>query len=258
MKSRGLFIGTGASLGVPVIGCTCPVCQSTDPKNKRSRSSLLITSRGKKLLIDAGPDLRCQALAFSIDHIDGVLLTHAHHDHTAGLDDLRIYHFRNQAPVPCLVNAETAEDLKKRFYYMFGDLPHTKDRVELQILPEESGEIEFQGVPLRYFTYDQVGMTVLGFRFGKMAYVTDIKAYSEEIFDELKNLDILILSALRFGTSHMHLTVDEAVEFVRKVKPKKTYLTHTAHELDYEKTNHYLKGDGIELAFDGLEFTYDG
>lgn len=257
MKGKALFIGTGASLGIPVIGDTCPVCTSNNPKNKRLRSSLLITTRGKTLMIDAGPDLRDQALKYSINHLDGVLLTHAHHDHTAGIDDLRIYSFRNKAPVPCLVNKETAEDLKKRFYYMFGDLPGMKDRVKLEILPEEAGKVEFEGVPVRYFTYEQVGMKVLGFRFGKMAYVTDIKTYSNELFEELKSLDILVLSALRFGQSHMHLTVDEAIAFIEKVGPKKAYLTHIAHELEHEKTNQYLK-NGIELAYDGLEFTYDG
>lgn len=257
MKSKALFIGTGASLGVPVIGCTCSVCQSTNLKNKRTRSSLLLTTHGKKLLIDAGPDLRCQALTYSIDHLDGVLFTHAHHDHTAGMDDLRIYNFRNKAAVPCLVSAETAEDLKKRFYYMFGETPEIKERVELDVLPDDDGNYVFQGVPLRYFTYEQVGMKVLGFRFGNMAYVTDIKTYPDSLLDELKSLDILVLSALRFGPSHMHFTVDDAVAFVKKIAPKKTYLTHIAHELDHEKTNDYLQ-DGIELAYDGLEFTYDG
>lgn len=257
MKSKALFVGTGASLGVPVIGCTCAVCQSTDPKNKRTRSSLLLTTHGKKLLIDAGPDLRCQALKYSIDHLDGVLFTHAHHDHTAGIDDLRIYNFRNKAAIPCLTSADTAEDLKKRFYYMFGDAPGVKERINLDVLPDDEGSCAFQGVPLRYFTYEQVGMKVFGFRFGKMAYVTDIKTYSDSLLEELKSLDILVLSALRFGPSHMHFTVDDAVEFIRKVAPKKAYLTHIAHELDHDKTNKYLP-NGIELAYDGLEFTYDG
>lgn len=206
-------------------------------------------------MIDPGPDFRQQALKFHIDHLDGVLVTHAHCDHTAGLDDLRIYHFRNKAPLPCLVSKETADDLYKRFYFMFKEQPHEVDgskRIALQVLPGERGKATFLGVPLSYFTYIQQGMKVMGFRFGSFAYVTDLKVYTNEIFEDLKNIDILVVSALRFTPSHMHLTVDEAVDFIKKVAPKKAYLTHLAHELECEKTNAYLP-EGIELAYDGLE-----
>lgn len=252
---HALFIGTGASLGVPLVGCHCPTCTSQDPKNKRLRSSLLLKIDGKSILIDAGPDLRAQGLQYKIDHLDGVIFTHAHHDHTAGIDDLRVYHFKNKAAVPCLASKATAEDLRMRYYFMFEEQPkevsHTK-RLELQIIESDNGTINFVGVPVQFFTYSQLGMPILGIRIGRFAYVTDIKEYPSSIFDALKGVDILVLSALRFTPSHMHFSVDDAIDFVEKVKPKQAYLTHISHDLEHEKTNAYLPSP-IAMAYDGLE-----
>jgi phosphoribosyl 1,2-cyclic phosphate phosphodiesterase len=255
MTDFALFIGTGSSLGVPVIGCPCERCHSLDPKNKRFRSSLYLNIGGKAVLIDAGPDLRAQALRFSIDQLDGVIFTHAHQDHTGGVDDLRIYHYRNKGPLPCLVSMPTAEDLKRRFYFMFKEQlfePVKSNRLELNILEERSGNINFLGIPLRYFSYEQVGMQVMGLRIGSFAYVTDIKQYSSDVFKELEGVKTLVLSALKFTPSPMHFTVDEAVEFIEKIKPERAYLTHIAHELDHEKTNALLPSF-IQLAYDGLK-----
>lgn len=255
MTDSALFIGTGSSLGVPVIGCPCPQCHSSDPKNKRFRSSLLLNIGEKSILIDAGPDFKAQALKFSIHHLDGVIFTHAHQDHTGGVDDLRIYHYRNKSPLPCLVSKPTADDLKHRFYFMFKEQPFEpvkSSRLDLNILDHKEGNIEFLGIPIRYFSYEQIGMQVMGIRINDFAYVTDIKLYPPEIFKELEGVKTLVLSALKFTPSHMHFTVDEAIEFIEKVKPKKAYLTHIAHELDHEKTNAYLPAP-IELAYDGLK-----
>lgn len=255
MTDFATFIGTGSSHGVPVIGCSCERCLSEDEKNKRLRSSLYLNIGGKELIVDAGPDLRAQALKYSIRHLDGVIFTHAHQDHTGGVDDLRVYHFKNKAPLPCLVSKETAEDLKKRFYFMFQQQPHEIEhtkRLSLTILEKPFGNVDFLGVPLRYFSYDQVGMQVLGLRIGSFAYVTDIKKYDPSIFDELKGVKTLVISALKFTPSFMHFTVDDAVDFIQKVNPEKAYLTHIAHELDHEKTNAYLP-ERIKLAYDGLK-----
>lgn len=257
MSSFGLFIGTGASMGVPVIGCKCDTCTSQDPKNKRWRSSMLLSIQGKEILIDAGPDLRAQALKYKIDHLDGVIFTHSHHDHSAGIDDLRIYYFKNKSPVPCLVSKQTGEDLKRRFYFMFQEQPHEvakAERLKLQILNEKKGTVDFLGIPIRYFSFEQIGMQVLGLRFGNFAYVTDIKQYDQNVLDELKGVETLVVSALRFTPSHMHLTVDEAIEFIEKVNPKQAYLTHISHDLEHEKTNAYLK-PSIQLAYDGLKIS---
>lgn len=255
MTDSALFIGTGSSLGIPVIGCPCSQCHSSDPKNKRFRSSLLLNMGGKVVLIDAGPDFKAQALKYSINHLDGVIFTHAHQDHTGGVDDLRIYHYRNKGPLPCLVSRPTAEDLKHRFYFMFKEQPFESvksNRLELNILENKEGNINFLGIPIRYFSYEQIGMQVTGLRIGSFAYVTDIKTYTPDVFQELKGVKTLVLSALKFTPSHMHFTVDEAIEFIEKVNPQRAFLTHIAHELDHEKTNAYLKAP-IELAYDGLK-----
>lgn len=253
-----LFLGTGSSLGVPVIGCHCATCQSTSPFNKRLRSSILLNMNGKTLLIDASPDLREQALKFKIEKIDGVLFTHAHYDHTAGIDDLRIYHFLNKRPLPCLVSSETAEDLKRRYYYMFKEQPNeaiNQSRLVLNVLKNDRGSTEFEEIPLSYFSFNQLAMQVTGFRFDHLAYVTDLKSYPESIFEDLKGVDTLIVSALRFTSTPMHLTIDEAVDFAKKVQAKKTWLIHMAHELEHEKTNNYLPQD-IQLAYDGLKIEF--
>ncbi len=253
-KNSALFIGTGASLGVPVIGCECATCRSHDPKNKRLRSSLILNWEGKRFLIDAGPDFRQQALRYEINYLDGVLLTHAHEDHIAGIDDLRIYYFQNHTPLPCLASKETAKDLYERFHFIFKPRIEGKERIRLEVLPEDRGEALFEDIPIRYFTYEQMGTKVLGFRFGNFAYLTDIKTYSPAIFEELQGVEILVLSALRMTPSQMHFTVDEAVDFVKNVGSCQTYLTHLSHDLEHEKTNAYLPKH-IQLAYDGLKIT---
>lgn len=257
--SKLLFLGTGGSMGVPVIGCHCPVCTSTDPHNKRLRPSALIEANGKKLLIDCGPDYRQQALRYGIEQLDGVVLTHAHNDHTAGIDELRVYYMHTHKSLPLLLSPETAQDLKARFSYIF-----TKERFykllptfDLHVLPGDVGEIEFLGFPIRYYSYFQAGMKVQGFRFGNLAYVSDIHDYDESIFPFLEGVEILILSALRIQPSPLHFTVDEAAAFAKKVKAKMTWLSHLAHELDYQETNQRLPSN-VQLAYDGLtiDFTF--
>ncbi|MGK5594050.1 MAG: MBL fold metallo-hydrolase [Parachlamydiaceae bacterium] len=253
-----LFLGTGSSLGIPVIGCQCATCQSLSPLNKRLRSSVLLSSQGKRLLIDASPDLREQALRYKISKIDGVIFTHAHYDHTAGIDDLRIFHFINKKPLPCLVSTETAEELTKRYEYMFAPQPfehQNASRLQLVHLSGDRGESVFETIPLSYFSFEQLSMKINGFRFGHLAYVTDIKNYPETIFEDLKGVEILIVSALRFTASPMHLNIDEAIDFSKKVGAKKTWFIHIAHEVEHEKMRSYLP-DGIELAFDGLEINF--
>jgi len=218
-------------------------------ENKRMRPSALLKWEGQVFLIDAGPDLRNQGLKWGIDHVDGVLLTHAHHDHTAGLDDLRIYNFRNKAPLPLLASNATADEVELRFHYMF-----SQQRLEFQRLSHEKGEVEFLGVPIRYFSYVQTGMPITGYRLGNFAYVTDIKEYDPSIFEELKGVEVLVLSALRDDPSPMHLTLNDAVEFATKVRAQQTYLTHIAHEIDHSKGNERLP-ENIRLAYDGLEIT---
>lgn len=255
MTNTATFLGTGSSLGVPLIGCPCEICTSDNPKNKRLRSSMLLEIEGKRMVIDSGPDFRMQALRENLCSLDGVIFTHAHHDHVAGIDDLRVFSFRNKEPLPCLASDETALDLEKRYFFMFNKQandPTSMPRLRIQRLDKKEGEVDFLGVPIQYFSYEQIGMEVTGIRIGTFAYVTDIKKYDESIIDSLVGVKTLVISALRFTSSHMHLTVDEAVDFIKKVKCEKAYLTHISHEIDHEKANACLP-TSVELAYDGLK-----
>lgn len=249
-----LILGCGASAGVPVIGCHCPVCTSHDLKNKRTRTSALLTVGQKKVLIDCGPDFRSQALAQKVETIDAMILTHSHNDHTAGIDDLKIFCVREKKSLPCLVSAETELEIVRRFDYIFNpkdDYRNLTPRLNLVTMPGNEGTIDFSGLVIHYFTYEQMHMGVNGFRFGDLSYVTDIRNYDQSIFRVLKGTENLVISALRFTPSHIHLTVDEAVEFAEKVGAKHTWLIHTSHDLDYEKTNAYLP-ENVRMAYDGL------
>lgn len=249
------FLGTGNSLGVPMIGCQCPVCSSDNPKNQRLRPSAVLKVGERVFLVDAGQDYRTQALRHKINHIDGVLFTHAHHDHVAGLDDLRIYILMDQEPLPCLLSEATEADLRMRYSYMFRETKihgQLTTKLALQVLPEERGSTTFEGLEVGYMSYEQARMPVNGFRFGNLAYVSDICKYPETIFEDLRGVEVLVLSALRHEKTPIHFTVDEAVAFAEKVGAKQTWLTHISHDLEHEETNAYLPAN-VRMAYDGLQ-----
>lgn len=259
MKGQLLFLGTGASMGTPVIGCSCTVCRSSNPRNRRFRSSVLCTINNQNILVDCGPDFKQQALLNHIVLLDGIIFTHAHSDHTAGIDELRVLCLRSGKPIPCLLSSETAKDLKERFSYIFeekepyaGLLP----RFGMQIFKRNHGEVIFQGIRIGYFSYDQLGMRVNGLRFGDLAYVSDIKDYPESIFEKLIGIKTLVISALRFSPTKMHFNVDDAIEFAKKVGAEKTWLMHVSHDLDHDTGNAYLP-DSIEIAYDGLQLEFE-
>lgn len=255
MKDKLLFLGTGGSMGIPVVGCECAVCHSDNPKNKRLRPSVFLTFDEKQLLVDAGPEFRIQALRYGIHQLDGVLFTHSHHDHTAGIDDLRALSFKTKKPFPALLSDETAKDLKTRYYYLFDHNPTYEGmttQITMQILKDSRGSVVFEGVPIRYLTYEQGGMQVNGFIIGSVAYLSDIKNYPETIFEDLEGVDTLVLSALRFTPSKLHFSIDEAVDFASKVGVEKVWLTHISHDLEHDKTNAYLPPH-VRMAYDGLE-----
>ncbi|PJD95662.1 MAG: MBL fold metallo-hydrolase [Parachlamydia sp.] len=258
-EGRFLFLGTGGSMGIPVVGCHCAVCDSGSSFNKRMRPSGLLMIGAEKILIDAGPDFRTQALKNKIDRLDGVIFTHAHHDHSAGIDDLRVFYMHTRKSLPCLMSQATFEELKHRYSYIFRAQQTSIDKLttkmNIQLLEGERGEIDFLSVKLKYFTYEQGGMLVNGFRCGNLAFVSDIRHYPPSIFEDLADVEILIISALRFTPSPLHLTVDEAIAFADKVHAKQVWLTHLAHELDHEKTNAYLPPH-VRLAYDGLEVKF--
>lgn len=255
MKAEALFLGSGSSMGIPVIGCPCDVCHSSSPFNRRLRPSLLLAIGKKRYVIDVGPDFRAQALQYGIDRLDGVLLTHSHYDHIAGLDELRIYYYREKKPVPCLVSPETLEEIKIRYHYIMP--PHERDeahvtKFKFHVLENDQGETTFEGLKLRYFSYHQKGMKVTGIRIKDFAYVVDILEYSEDIFTALEGVETLVIDGMAWNRTLAHLGIDEVIELVKKVGCQKTYLTHVAHETDHEQTQSKLP-EGMQMAYDGLK-----
>jgi phosphoribosyl 1,2-cyclic phosphate phosphodiesterase len=211
------------------------------------------------LLIDVGPDFRQQALTYGIDRLDGLLLTHTHYDHIAGIDELRIFYFKQNRELPLLLSQESFTSLKIRYPYLFqrlGEATTVSARLELHLLPQDSGEIEFSGAHIGYCTYRQGDMSVNGYRIGDFAYISDIREYDDSVFKALRGVKNLVLSALREKPSELHLSLEEAVAFARKVEAKNTRLTHLSHYIDHETMNAKLPPD-VQLAFDGMEMHFE-
>lgn len=245
------FLGTGTSVGVPRIGCNCKVCKSSDKKNKRYRSSIHLSHGDYSILIDTGPDLRSQALAFGIDKLDAVLFTHEHVDHLYGLDDVRCYCFGRNDPLPCYGDANTLKRIEKVFDYAFtGNAPSSTPNLELKKINGPFNICGLEVVPIRTL---HGKLPVLAFRFGNLAYVTDTSYIDQENIEKLKGLETLILGALRHKPHPTHFNVQQALEVIAYLQPKNCYLTHIAHDLDHNSTNASLP-QGVELAFDGLTF----
>jgi phosphoribosyl 1,2-cyclic phosphate phosphodiesterase len=255
---RGLFtfLGTGASSGVPMVGCDCSICVSASSFNQRLRPAGWLRIGTSSLLIDVGPDFRQQALKYGIMRVDGLLLTHTHFDHIAGIDDLRAYSLRQKAPVPCLLSKESFEDIKTRYFYFFRPSKNLTAQLSYQVLESDEGVVSFVDLQVQYFSYRQGDMKVTGYRIGNFAYVSDIRDYDDSIFDHLQGIDQLVLSALRFESSHLHLSLDQAIAFARKTGARSTRLTHLSHFLDHEETNRSLPPD-IQLGYDGLNIEFE-
>lgn len=255
MKGTMLFLGTGGSVGVPMVGCSCAVCTSRDPHNERLRTSALLTLGKRQFLVDAGPDVRQQALKFGINHLDGLLLTHAHHDHTAGMDDLRPLSF--ETPLPVLASVETANDVKERFHYLFPSSgSDKKPHFEFHLIHGTAGEAVLADQTFQYVTYSQGGMAVNGWRVGNFAYLSDMRNYSLSLFDELQGVEVLVISALKFIPSPLHFSIDEAVDFANRLGVKEAYLTHLSHEIDTPHANAYLPPH-VRIAYDGLTIHFN-
>ena len=257
-KNNLLFLGTGASTGVPVIGCTCRVCTSKSLKNQRLRCSVICQWRGLNLLIDVGPDFRYQAIKNNICKLDGLLLTHTHFDHIAGIDELRAYNYSMGQSIPCLLSKASEEDLLDRYQYLFRTKSSFDSGVaslELHSIKEEYGSINFLEKPIKYVHYKQGNMDVTGFILDRLAYISDIREYDKDIFDHLKDIDILVVSALRMKASRMQFGLDEAIEFSMQTSAKQTWITHVAHDLDHDQGDQYLP-DGMQIAYDGLRLNF--
>ena len=256
MKGILTILGCGASLGVPAIACECSVCRSLDPKNKRLRTSALLEVDGKKVLIDAGPDFRQQALRQGIVHIDGIILTHIHFDHIAGIDDTRVFSFHHQKAVSLLLSESAFEEFRVKYAYFFHQHTTYIAKFEPEVVQMFPSNVEFAGLEFSLVNYYQGKTEVLGFIIGDLAYITDIKSFDERIFDSLKGIKTLVISALKNQTNEHHLSFDESIEFAKKIGAKKTFLTHLSHEVDYGSASMLLPPN-VELCFDGLQLEFE-
>jgi len=257
MNARVTVLGSGTSHGVPMIGCTCGVCRSADPRDRRTRPSIYVeVEHGPKILVDTSTDLRQQALANGVLRVDAILFTHSHADHVMGLDDSRRFSQMQQGSIPCYADALTVASLQKTFYYVFdpqteqgGGLP----QIELHTIdgPFSIGGVLVQPIPLMHGA-----RPIVGFRFGDFAYLTDTNHIPDEAWPLLAGVKTVILDALRHRPHPTHFTVAEAIAAAERIQCRQTYLTHICHDLPHVATNQALP-KGVELAYDGLQLTIE-
>lgn len=246
-------LGSGTSFGVPVIGCTCAVCNSLNPKNVRHRSSILVTTEsGKNLLVDTPPEMRVQLLANKVMHVEGIFYTHSHADHIFGLDDIRTFNYRQQIAMPLYVEESVELDIRRIYQYIFkpSQIGGGKPEVEFHVIhPNEP--LSVHGIEILPLRVMHGRLPVLGYKFGsQFAYVTDVSHIPEPAWSHLMDLDLLILDAVRYEPHETHFHLQAALDVVSKLKPKRALFTHLSHDYDHDTTNASLPS-GVELAYDG-------
>ena len=249
---RVTFLGTGTSTGVPVVGCRCRVCTSADPLNQRLRQSVLLETNGKYALIDTTPDLRMQLLRNPIPRLDFVLFTHSHSDHIMGLDDIRPFNFRQHEPVHAFASGPTARAIRRAFSYIWDmntQIGGGKPQLELH---EVHDAFTHEGTEIVPIPVTHGDWTILGYRIGAFAYITDTNGIPDESLALLRGVEVLALDGLRPSPPHpTHFTIGEAIEAAARVGAKQTYLIHLTHDIDHEPFNATLP-PGVSLAYDGL------
>lgn len=252
---RVTFLGTGTSTGVPVLTCDCVVCRSDDPRDRRLRPSVLLEWEGASILVDTATDLREQGFRSGLRRVDAVLYTHAHADHVFGLDDLRLYNWRQRAAIPAYGSETTLRHLRRTFWYVFEEVEAGGGKPAIDLV-EVDGPFELLGrrivpVPLLHGR-----LPILGWRIGGFAYLTDVSVVPESSFDLLRELDVLVLSALRIKPHPTHMHLERSLETARRIGATRTLFTHIAHEIGHRAVSASLPA-GIELAHDGLVVEVD-
>lgn len=251
------FLGTGTSQGVPVIGCRCEVCQSNDKRDKRLRTAAMIEVSGKRFIIDAGPDFRYQMLRAGVTNIDAILLTHEHKDHTGGIDDVRAFNFVDYPTIHTMHiygNEPTIASIRHDFHYAFSqDKYRGVPEIELHTI-DEKRPFDVAGIEVTPIVGSHSErFRSVGFRIGELAYLTDMNYVAPEEENKLKGVKILVVNALRWEAHNSHFSVAEALEFIKRVAPKRAYLTHMSHRIGLHSETVNRLPDGVTLAYDGLE-----
>lgn len=247
-----IFLGTGTSQGIPVIGSNHPVCLSNDPRDKRLRVSILVKWKDSNILVDCGPDFRAQMLINNISGIDAILYTHEHNDHTAGLDDIRPFFFR-QGDIPVYAHKRVLVSLKKRFDYIFeseNKYPGAPSVVVNEIINEPFKFKDFPIIPINMM-HNRV--QVFGFRFEQFAYLTDVKTIEEEETEKLIGVKVLVVSALRMEPHHSHFNLQDALDLIAKVGPERAYLTHISHTMGFHEEVQAQLPSNVFIAYDNLK-----
>ncbi|CAN5198800.1 MBL fold metallo-hydrolase [soil metagenome] len=249
---RLTFLGTGTSSGIPMIACTCPVCTSTNAKDKRLRSSVMIEAHDKTLIIDCGPDFRQQMLREEVMRVDGIIFTHPHKDHTGGLDDIRAYNFALKRDMPLYLDAFTEGEIRDQYSYIFSPNPYPGiPRVQLHRIDGDK-PFEAEGISVIPIKAMHHQMPILGFRFGDITYITDANYIDPTELEKVKGSRILILNALRHQPHISHYTLQQALELIRELKPERAYLTHLSHQMGkHEEVSKELP-ENVFIAYDGL------
>lgn len=250
-KTQLTFLGTGTSQGVPMIGCGCEVCKSTDPRDKRLRASVLVKHEGLRILVDAGPDFRYQMLRAGVSSLDAILLTHNHKDHTGGLDDIRAFNYLEKKATQIYCEKYVEESLRKEYSYAFEEIRYP-GAPEWDVHIIDDNPFTVNGVEIIPIRGRHFKLPVLGYRFGNIAYCTDMNHIPDEEYEKLQNLDHFIINCVRRGRHISHYSLEQAIEVAQKVGAKHSWLTHLSHQLPcYEDLKKELP-EGILPAFDGL------
>ncbi|WP_400190480.1 MBL fold metallo-hydrolase [Hymenobacter sp. B81] len=247
------FLGTGTSQGVPVIGCHCEVCRSLDFRDQRLRVSVHLQVQGRSIIIDSGPDFRQQVLRARIGHLDALVFTHEHKDHTAGMDDIRAYNFKQQQDMPVYAEPRVLEQLRREYAYIFAEKRYPGvPQVQTHAILSDTTAFEVEGIefqPIRALHYK---LPVLGFRVGGFSYVTDANHLSAESRERLRGSEVLVLNALRHEPHISHFSLAEALEVIEDVQPRQAYLTHISHLLGKHREVEMTLPPHVQLAYDGL------